>query len=228
MMRKLILATLVFMMTLTFSLTCAHAEQNNFPVGEWTIEYLYEGTTIAEQTICIYEDNTFEAIDEEQIKEGTWTLDGKTLTMTSVGEDLNLKWNEKAHQLVGEYNGMEVILRKATKHKDVDVIAKSSKVTGGWIVSDSTTITPEIEQLLWTALDSYQAGTIVTVSYKPVVYLGSQVVAGTNHAILCRASEINKGSSWVIIYLYENLQGDVSVINISNLDFGSLCTYGAD
>ena len=74
------------------------------------------------------------------------------------------------------------------------------------------------------ALDDYQTGTI-TIAYTPVTYLGSQVVAGTNHAILCRASEINKGSKWVIIYIYEDLEGNASVIDVADFDFGALCTY---
>ncbi len=99
-------------------------------------------------------------------------------------------------------------------------------MVGGWTAADDPEITAEIEQMLATALDSYQRGKN-TVSYTPVAYLGSQVVAGTNHAILCRASETNNSPVWVIIYLYEDLQGSVTVMNIANFDFSSLCTYGA-
>ena len=32
---------------------------------------------------------------------------------------------------------------------------------------------------------------------------------------------------WKILYLYEDLQGNVTVMNIADFDFGALCTYGA-
>ena len=163
-----------------------------------------------------------------QSEKGTWSYDGETLSMLSDGEELKLKRDEDSGFLTGEYSGMTVNLRAADAQQDGgDEAAEGGPLMGGWAVSDDYEVTSEIEQLLWTALDSYQTGTI-TISYTPVAYLGSQVVAGTNHAVLCRADEINKGSSWVIIFLYEDLQGDVSVMNIADFDFGSFCTYGAD
>ena len=68
------------------------------------------------------------------------------------------------------------------------------------------------------------------VDYEPVTYLGSQVVAGRNHAILCKATVVapNAVPSWKIVYLYEDLQGNVSILNIADFDAGSLCTYGAE
>ena len=120
--------------------------------------------------------------------------------------------------------GSACVLAEQNESEDETV---GTGMLAGWKVSEDSSITSEIEQLLWTALDSYQTGTI-TVAYTPVAYLGSQLVAGTNHAVLCRASEINKGSSWVIIYLYEDLQGEATVLNVADFDFGSLCTYGAE
>ena len=99
-------------------------------------------------------------------------------------------------------------------------------VVGGWTAAENPEITPEIEKMLTAALESYQTAT-ATVSYKPVLYLGSQVVAGTNHAILCKAEGANRASTWVIVYLYEDLKGNVTVMNIANFDFGLLCNYGA-
>ena len=83
----------------------------------------------------------------------------------------------------------------------------------------------DIEQMLSKALDGYQTG-ITKLTYTPVAYLGSQVVAGTNHAILCKATGDNGASAWVIVYLYQDLKGNVSVMNIADFDFSFLCTYG--
>ena len=225
-MRKLISAILVLMMIFASGFTGAQAEQYDFLIGDWTIEYSYGGMVIAEQAVFIYDNNSFEITDEGQSEKGTWTFDGSTLVLSGGGEVLSLKWDAGAHQMVGDFNGMSVILRMPVDRTNGEATATTGMLAGGWAVSEDPAITPEIEQMLWTALDSYQTGTIA-VSYTPIAYLGSQVVAGTNHAILCRASEINKGTSWVIIYLYEDLQRNVTVMNIANFDFGSLCTYGA-
>ena len=61
---------------------------------------------------------------------------------------------------------------------------------------------------------------MVGVSYEPVAYLGSQVVAGTNHCFLCKATIVypNAVPSLVLIYIYEDLQGNTEILNIADLD----------
>ena len=63
-----------------------------------------------------------------------------------------------------------------------------------------------------------------------MAYLGSQVVAGTNHAFLCQATVVapNAKPFWAIVYLYENPQGEVNILNIAEFDISALCTYGAE
>ena len=63
-----------------------------------------------------------------------------------------------------------------------------------------------------------------------MAYLGSQVVAGTNHAFLCQAVTVVPDAvpRWTVVFLYEDLQGNVSLMNIADFDFGALCTYGAE
>ena len=97
-------------------------------------------------------------------------------------------------------------------------------VDGGWTASADPTITEELNAL-------FQAGTeaLTGISYEPVAYLGSQVVAGTNHAFLCRAvsaypgvEEMESESAYAMVYLYEDLSGQVSILNIADIDIGSL------
>lgn len=97
--------------------------------------------------------------------------------------------------------------------------AEGPVMAGGWTVADDPAITEEINNLFWQGMDSYETG-IITVSYTPVAYLGSQVVAGTNHAVLCRAQEINRQPIWVIVYLYQDLQDSVTVLSIEELPLG--------
>ena len=98
-------------------------------------------------------------------------------------------------------------------------------LTGGWTPSAD----PEVNEELKVLLDRGIEG-LLGVTYTPVAYLGSQVVAGTNHAFLCQATVIYPDAqpTYVIVYLYEDLQGNVSLLNIAEFDIGSLCTYGAE
>ncbi len=98
-------------------------------------------------------------------------------------------------------------------------------LSGGWTPAADPAITDEVKALLEKGLEGLDG-----VSYEPVTYLGSQVVAGTNHAILCKATvlTLNAIPTWKIVYLYQDLQGNVSIMNIADFDAGSLCTYGGE
>ena len=97
-------------------------------------------------------------------------------------------------------------------------------LAGSWMPSESPEITEELQALFDKGLDD-----LVGVGYMPVAYLGSQVVAGTNHCFLAQATLVYPGAepTYVLIYLYENLQGEVEIMNIADFDFGAFCTYGA-
>lgn len=97
-------------------------------------------------------------------------------------------------------------------------------VSGGWTASGDPAVTEERKALFDKGMEG-----LLGVNYVPVAYLGSQVVAGTNHAFLCQATVVYPDAQpgYVIVYLYEDLQGNVSVLNIADFDIGSLCTYGA-
>ena len=97
-------------------------------------------------------------------------------------------------------------------------------LVGGWTAAEDAAITDEVRALFDKAMEG-----LVGVNYVPVAYLGSQVVAGTNHAILCQATVVypNAQPTWKVVFLYENLEGGVEIMNIADFDFGSLCTYGA-
>ena len=103
--------------------------------------------------------------------------------------------------------------------------AGAEPLMGGWTPSASPEITEEIQAMFDKAMEG-----LLGVSYVPVAYLGSQVVAGTNHCLLCQAAVVYPGASpyYVLLYLYENLEGQVSILQIARLDPGLLCTYGAE
>ena len=128
------------------------------------------------------------------------------------------------HDTYGGSSGSVAVHRRHSD--DWGSYETTTLMVGGWTAAQDPTVTPEHEQLLETALQGYKTGKIA-VTYTPVAYLGSQVVAGTNLAFLCKADAANGYSSWVIAYLYKDLQGNVTLMNIADFDFGSLCTYGA-
>ena len=220
-MRKLF--SLLLAVALSFCMIVALAEQDNFLVSDWTLSYAYGDSTIAEQTIFIYEDGTFEAMVENDSATGTWTFDGETLALTGGDETISLVWNEEAHQFSGEYSGltltMFVPIEPEEETADSEEAMSIPELAGGWTVAEDPAITEEISSLFWNGMDSYQTG-MITVSYTPVAYLGWQVVAGSNHAILCRSQEINHPAVWVIVYLYVDMEGNASVLNIAELPLG--------
>ncbi len=100
-------------------------------------------------------------------------------------------------------------------------------MVGGWTPSADPSITDDLKTIFEKGTETLTGAVAV-----PVAYLGSQVVAGTNHAFLCWTASAYSGietePAYVIVYLYEDLQGNVSILNIADFDIGSLCTYGAE
>ncbi len=68
------------------------------------------------------------------------------------------------------------------------------------------------------------------VSYTPVAYLGSQVVAGTNYLMLCRSKVVYPGASceWSLVTVYKDLKGKASALNIETLELGKRDDAAAD
>ena len=98
-------------------------------------------------------------------------------------------------------------------------------LSGGWTPAEDPTVTETLKNLF-----SQGTAAITGIGYVPVAYLGSQVVAGRNHAFLCQAVTAYPGSldtppAWAIVYLYQDLSGNVSVLSIADFDIGSLCDY---
>jgi len=89
-------------------------------------------------------------------------------------------------------------------------------VDGGWSAASDPTITDEVRALFDKATEG-----LLGVNYVPIVYLGSQIVAGYCHAILCQATTVYPGAEprWVIVYLFEDLDGGVTVTNIMDLNW---------
>ncbi len=108
---------------------------------------------------------------------------------------------------------------------DMAVDPPAGPLMGGWTVAQDPTITPELKAVFDKGMEG-----LIGVNYVPVLYLGSQVVAGTNHAFLCQATVVvpDAQPEWMVVYLYQDLQGEISVLDIGGFDVGAFCDYGSD
>ncbi len=102
-----------------------------------------------------------------------------------------------------------------------------SVMLGGWSVSADPAITEDLRMVFEKGTVSLDGAVPV-----PIAYLGSQVVAGKNHAFLCLSKTAYPGTdaepAYTLVYLYEDLQGNVTMLNMADFDIGSFCTYGAE
>ena len=107
----------------------------------------------------------------------------------------------------------------------ISAAAAEEPLMGGWAAAADPTVTEGLEDLFYKAI-----GDLVGVEYTPVAYLGSQVVAGTNHCFLTLSRVVVPDAvpGYKLVFIYEDLQGNAQIMNIADFDFGSFCTYGAE
>ena len=89
------------------------------------------------------------------------------------------------------------------------------QIVGGWAAAEVTEITSD-ELVVFDKVFEGWTG----VGYTPVMLLGSQLVAGTNYAFLCKGTTVTETpvTSWYIVYIYEDLQGNAKLLDIVNLE----------
>ncbi|MBR5337472.1 MAG: hypothetical protein IK152_05760 [Lachnospiraceae bacterium] len=94
-------------------------------------------------------------------------------------------------------------------------------IDGGWQLNlDGPT--PVIND---DALDAFYEATpnLMGADYSPIAILGTQVVAGTNYAFLCRQVVIsaNPVPKLCVVIVYEDLRGNAQITNVTDFDLGS-------
>lgn len=95
-------------------------------------------------------------------------------------------------------------------------LESGGELVGGWAKADSPVITDDFKKIFDKAVAEFD------VDYTPVAYLASQVVAGTNHCVLCKAML----SSYAIVYIYEDLEGNAEVTGIVSSDAAAQSAEG--
>ena len=86
---------------------------------------------------------------------------------------------------------------------------------GGWEAVEDGTITDELQELFGRAVEG-----LVGVEYTPIELLETQIVAGTNYKFLCESRVVapDAETKQVIVTVYEDLDGNVSVTDISDAE----------
>ncbi len=96
-------------------------------------------------------------------------------------------------------------------------------LAGGWTHNSDYKV-PNMPADVQKAFDTATEG-LVGAGYDPMAYLGSQVVAGANYAVLCHQTLMDKDATEknVVMYIYADLDGgaeitDIKAINLSDFN----------
>ncbi len=104
---------------------------------------------------------------------------------------------------------------EVSENKELTAPARpDNAVVGGWAASSSYEITDSAR-----AIFDKGAESLLGVNYEPAAYLGTQIVAGTNHCFLAKATVVAPGTKpyYTLVFLYEDLDGNVHVKNVAYL-----------
>ena len=99
----------------------------------------------------------------------------------------------------------------------------AENITGGWSKAESPVITDDIKKVFKKA-----TAELTGVEYEPVAYVASQVVAGTNHCVLCKATATvpNAPTTYAFVYIYEDLKGNAEVSKIVSSEIAAVSSTG--
>ena len=95
---------------------------------------------------------------------------------------------------------------------------KAEVLSGGWNIPDDYTVgmLPEEVQAAFDKATESLTG----AGFTPMAYLGSQIVAGTNYALLCcgEGSARELGTSLQVIVIYADLEGNAQITGITTVN----------
>lgn len=119
--------------------------------------------------------------------------------------------NEKNIDAAGEEDNAE------------EPINTAAAVVGGWNadIAQGAALPEEVETRFRKAIEGLDG-----VMYEPIAYLGSQVVAGANYAILCRCSAVvpNPVPTLKVVVVYADLQGGAELLSVKDFSVAAFNT----
>lgn len=95
--------------------------------------------------------------------------------------------------------------------------AADTPVSGGWTLYEENE-PAQLPEAVQTAFNLAASGQ--EVIYTPIAYIGTQVVAGSNYAILCQAEPItdNTAKSLKVLIIYADLQGNAELSKVADFN----------
>ena len=105
--------------------------------------------------------------------------------------------------------------QKAKKEDPTENGITGGEIAGGWMKADSPAITEEFRKVFDRATQA-----LTGMQYTPVAYLASQVVAGTNHRVLCKATAAvpDAAATYAVVTVYEDLNGNAEITEVADSD----------
>ena len=149
-------------------------------------------------------------------------------------DDLNVKDSDKASGIAGLIEAEEEVsegslsdlisaISAIAEPEDEDT-AMDVQAPGRWSVNaDADIVLTKEEADIFQQAESTLAGG----AYTPVAVVATQIVAGTNYAYLCLGTSDEDTAAWYIITLYQDLSGDVTTLNIDELELDDLDTMSS-
>lgn len=92
------------------------------------------------------------------------------------------------------------------------------EIAGGWAINTTcgnVIIPDEAREAL-----SLAASELLGAEYAPIAYLGSQVVAGTNYAFLCKVTTVTPDplTKLAVVVVYKDLDGAAEITDVNDVD----------
>lgn len=208
----------------TNSYSADHRKKNDMDIsllGGWktsdSIEVTSELKTVFDSAAEDMDDLTPVAYLGSQMVSGVnhvflckWeTDDGAKWSLVYIYEDLDGKCKltkVDALDIAASSNASKVEIGSST----------SGNLMGGWSLAETNDIDSDLEKVINMAVEGEDG-----VSFEPAVVLSTQVVAGTNYAVLCKNTVAeNNISYWTVLYVYRDLDNKGEILNNALLIFG--------
>ena len=156
---------------------------------------------------------------------GSQVVSGMNYSFLCYGTNFSSPKPPCQYDIVKVYAGFDGTA-KVTEIKHLDLLNYTSRETasepklleknlpGGWTLNpDFGTVLPEAAQ---TALENAVSG-MTGVGYRPVACLGTQVVAGTNYAILAAMTSVTAEprEGLVVLTVYAGLDGTAQILSVA-------------
>lgn len=227
-MKKIILCLLVVLVMVTGCFGKKELEVQQLD-GGWSMYLNSDGAEISKEALEVFnnglkEQNDFEY--EPLALLGTQVVAGTNYMF--IARATNKGDNQASYKIVTIYkdlsNNTQLLDTKDfnfVEYFDRQDEVNSENFAGGWTIYDNTKSV--LDKDLQEKFDNAFAD-LVGASYTPIALLGTQVVAGSNYAILCSGTRTTYPAikTLNLVKLYVDLEGNSQIISISNINLSEL------